>query len=159
MTTQKSDDAAVPGRELQISNVGRIPASVLKLIQATPKKEWSKIRAYLIGSEEEGELIEMLPEVNRVMSVCLPKLIGRVRKHEITGDQLDQGYQQLHDAIHGVRQALYALLILAGFKDPEKKDFKTPESTPAAAMPAEDLTRPGKAPAAVPDKLALAGRS
>lgn len=159
MTTLKSNDASVPGRELQISSVGRMPAAVLKLIQATPKKEWSKIRAYLIGSEEEGELIDMLPEVNRVMSVCPPKLVGRVRKHEITSDQLDQGYQQLHDAINGVRQALYALLILAGFKDPEKKDSKTPESAPAAEKPAEDLARLGKAPGAAPDKLALAGRS
>lgn len=158
MTTQKSNDPEVPGRELQISNVGRIPASVLKLIQGTPKKEWSRIRAYLVGSDEEGQLIDMLPEMNRVMSICLPKLIGRVRKHEITGDQLDQSYQQLHDAINGVRQAIYALLILAGFKDPEKKDPKTPESA-AATKPAEDPARPGKAPAATPDKLALAGRS
>lgn len=159
MTTPQSNGTDVPGKELQVSNVGRIPASVLKLCQATPKKEWPKIRAFLIGSDEEGQLIDMLPEVNRVMSVCPPKLVGRVRKHEITGDQLDQGYQQLHDAINGVRQALYALLILAGFKDPEKKDSKVPESAPAATKPAEDPTRPGKAPGAAPDKVALAGRS
>src|SRR5258708_7242568 len=159
MTTQKSNDAAAPGKEPQNSGVERIPAAVHKLMQTTPKKEWPKIKAFLIGSEEEGELVEMLPEVNRVMRVCPPKLVGRVRKHEITGDQLDQGYQQLHDAIHGVRQALYALLVLAGFKDPEKKDFKTPEASPAAAMPAEDLARPGRAPGVAPDKLALAGRS
>lgn len=159
MTTPKANESGVPGKELHISNVGRLPAAVLKLLQATPKKEWPKIRAYLVGSDEEGQLVDMLPEVNRVMSVCPPKLVGRVRKHEITGDQLDQGYQHLHDAINGVRQALYALLILAGFKDPEKKDTKTPEPVPAAAKPAEDPVRPGKAPAAAPDKLALAGRS
>jgi hypothetical protein len=157
MTTQKADDAAVPGRELQISNVGKIPASVLKLIQTTPKKEWSKIRAYQIGSEEEGELIEMLPAVNRVMTVCIPKLVGRVRKHEIKGDQLDQAYQQLHDAIHGLRQTLYALIILAGFKDPEKKESKPEESAPETAVPVEDLEPATKVAPAAPDRLALAG--
>jgi len=159
MTTQKSNHPEVPGRELQISSIGRIPVSVLKVIQATPKKDWSRIRAYLVGSDEEGQLIDMLPDVNRVMSICLPKLIGRVRKHEIRGDQLDQAYQQLHDAISGVRQAIYALLLLAGFKDPEKKDPKAPESAPVAAKPAEDPARSGKAPGAAPDKFALVGRS
>jgi len=33
------------------------------------------------------------------------KLVGRVRKHEITGDQLDQGYTQINDAINEVEQA------------------------------------------------------
>lgn len=159
MTTEKSNDVAVAGRELQVSNAGRIPASVHKLIQTTPKKEWSKIRAYLVGSDEEGELIEMLPIVNRVMTVCLHKLVGRVRKHEITAKQLDQGYQQLHDAIHGVRQVLYALIILAGFKDPEKKESQTPEPAPEASKPAEAPTLSGKAPGAAPGKLAVAERS
>lgn len=153
MTTQNANEAVLSGRELQISNVGRIPASVHKLIQATPKKEWSKIRAYLIGSEEEGELIEMLPVVNRVMTICLHKMAGRVRKHEITGDQLDEGYQQLHDAIHGLRQKLYALIILAGFKDPEKKDSKPEETAPGAETPAADL-----APVVSPVKPVATGR-
>lgn len=159
MTTQKSNDTAISGKEPQISGSDRIPAAVLKLMQATPKKEWTKIRAFLIGSEEEGELVEMLPEVNRVMRVCPPKLVGRVRKHEITGDQLDQGYQHLHDAIHGVRQALYALLVLAGFKDPEKKDSKHEETALAGAAPDKDLSPAPKAATQDSDRLALAGGS
>jgi hypothetical protein len=159
MTTQKPNDAAIPGKEPQISGSDRIPAAVLKLMQATPKKEWSKIRAFLIGSEEEGELVEMLPEVNRVMRVCPPKLVGRVRKHEITGDQLDQGYQQLHDAIHGVRQALYALLVLAGFKDPEKKAREPEEAAPVGSPPGKDLSSAPKAAPTDPDRFALAGGS
>lgn len=159
MITEKGFEGALPGKEPQNSRGDRLPAAVLKLIEATRKKEWSKIRAFQVGSEEEGELVEMLPEVNRVMRVCPPKLVGRVRKHEITGDQLDQGYQQLHDAIHGVRQALYALLILAGFKDPEKKDREPEESPQASAAPAEDPgPRPKAAPAAS-QRLELASGS
>ncbi|HLY76244.1 MAG TPA: hypothetical protein VKU80_19240 [Planctomycetota bacterium] len=159
MTTEKSTDGALPGKEPQNASGDRIPASVLRLMQTTPRKEWSKIKAFFIESEEEGELFEMLPEVNRVMKVCPPKLVGRVRKHQITGDQLDQGYQLLHDAIHGVRQALYALLILAGFKDPEKKESKSEEAAPADRAPAEILTSAVRAAPPAADRFAQAGGS
>ncbi len=154
MTTEKNTDEAVPGKESKAYDLERVPAAVLKLIETTPKKERSKIRAFLIETEQEAELVEMLPAVYRVMTVCPPKLVGRVRKHEITYDDFEQGYQQLHDAIHGVRQALYALLILAGFKDPEKKDPKPEGSAPA---PAEDRTSAAGAAPADPGRFALAG--
>jgi hypothetical protein len=100
----------------------------------------------------------MLPEMHRVMKICPPKLVGRVRKREITGDELDQGYRQLHDAIHGVRQAMYALLHLAGQKDPRlpsAEKSKSKAESPAApeeAPRAEEsgITAPGGAlPAAM----------
>ncbi len=114
----------------------KIPAAVKKLMLATPRKDWPKIRALLVESEEEVELVELLAEMNRVMKICPGKLVGRVRKHEITGDQLDQGYTQINDAINGVEQALYALLHLAGYKD-----FRLPEDSSAAAAP--EMSKPG----------------
>jgi hypothetical protein len=159
MTPQKNTDGTIPEKDAPSTTPDRIPAAVQKLMNSTPRKKWSKIRAFLIESEEEGELVEMLPEVNQAMKACLPKLVGRVRKKEITGDDLDLGYQQLHDAIHGVRQALYALLVLAGFKDPELKDPKPEEPAPADALPAAEATSTGRVAPAPPGRFALAERS
>ena len=159
MTTEKTMDDTAPGKESKNYDLDRVPVAVLKLIDSTPKKERSKIRAFLIGTEEEAELVEMLPEVNRVMTVCPPKLVGRVRKHEITGDQFEQGYQQLHDAIHGVRQALYAVLILAGFEDPENKELKPKGSVPVGPAPTKDLAPGASADSADPGRFAHAGGS
>ena len=115
----------------------KIPAAVKKLMLATPRKDWPKIRALLVESREEEELWELLAEMHRVMKVCPAKLIGRVRKHEITGGQLDQGYTEINDAINGVEQALYALLHLAGYKD-----FRLPEDSIAAGEP--ETPEPGR---------------
>jgi hypothetical protein len=128
--TEPKKSAGTSPQKLEESASDKIPAAVRKLMIATPKKEWPKIRALLVESEEEVELVELLAEMHRVMKVCPGKLVGRVRKHEITGDQLDQAYTQINDAINGVEQALYALLHLAGCKD-----FRLPEDSRRAADP------------------------
>lgn len=124
----------------------RIPPSVQKLMQSTPLREWGRIRAFLIESEEEGDLVEMLPEMRRVMKICPPKLIGRVRKREITGEDLDRGYRQLHEALHRVREAMHALLLLAGYRDfrlpGPGKGAKNAEAAAATAPVATSPPRP-----------------
>jgi len=113
---------------------GRVPQAVRQLMEAAPPGEWAKIRAFLIESEEEGELLELLPDMNRVMKFCPPRLVGRVPKREVTGDELDWGYMRLHDAIHGVRTAIYSILHLAGFRDhPMPPSPKTAASADRAA--------------------------
>lgn len=176
MTAPKNTEGTAAVRDSQSATPDRLPAALRKMLQATPKNDWSKIRFFLVESEEEGELVEMLPEMNRVMKACLPKLIGRVRKHEITGDELDQGYMQLHDAIHGVRQALYVLLHLAGYRDsPIPQPLKAagapdgpegfeggsrPESPPGREEHADPLTGPlAPRSGAVPEKSAALMRS
>jgi hypothetical protein len=136
MTAPKKTEGALAEKDSQSLPPDRLPAALRKMLQATPKNDWSKIRAFFVESEEEGELVEMLPEMNRVMKVCPPKLVGRVLKHEITGDELEKGYMQLHDAIHGVRQALYALLHLAGYRD-----YQMPQSLKVGGGP-EEGSRP-----------------
>ena len=140
MTALKNTDAALPEGESAPANPDRIPSAVQKIMLATPQKEWPKIRGFLIESEEEGELVEMLPEMKRAMKACLPKLVARVRRKEITGDDLDRGYQQLHDAIHGVRQAMYALLHLAGYKDPRLPSAKNGDSRAQASAFEEEAS-------------------
>lgn len=137
----------------------KLPPAVRKLLGSAPEKDWPKIRAFLIESEEEGELVEMLPEINRVMKLCPAKLMGRVGRREISADQLDKAYTQFHDSIHGVRQALYALLQLAGFRDyrsredrepAEKRPTSSNEVQPGAEFPRAVPPEPQKASAPGP---------
>jgi hypothetical protein len=100
---------------------------VRQLLGATPEQDWPKIRAFLAESEEELELIELLPLIHRVMMQGPARLMGRIWKGEVSVDQPDRAYSQLHDSIHGVRQAALALLELAGFRD-----FRAREEGPLA---------------------------
>lgn len=137
MTEPKAPESTAPAAADQ-SILSKFSPAVRKLLASTPEKDWPRIRAFLIESEEEGELIEMLPEVNRVMKFCPAKLMGRVGKREITVDQLDKAYTMLHDSIHGVRHALQSLLHLAGFRD---------HRTGVERMPAREVP-PGPIPGA-----------
>jgi hypothetical protein len=163
MTAIRTTDPATPEKGVDPGCLERLPASVRKLVLATPEKEWSKIRAHLVESEEEGELVEMLPDMNRVMSVCPKKLLKRVLRRELSAQDFDQGFRKLHDALHGVRQAIYAILQQSGCKIPDSKPGESdedvePESGPAEAAPPKtaaaasgDAPR-GAAPAPAPGK-------
>ena len=156
MTAPEKTGGTSPGKDLDRATLERLPAAVRMLIQATPVREWPRIRACLVESQEEGDLAEILPEMNRVMRICPAKLVGLVQKREITGDELDQGYMKLHDAIHGVRQALYGLLHLAGYRDYRiPQASKTPGTPEGPAAPASSH-RPEASPGGEgrPDPLA-----
>jgi hypothetical protein len=176
MTAPKKTDETPLETELEGPTPERIPAALRKVLRATPSDEWSKIRFFLVESEEEGELVELLPEMRRGMKTCMPKLVKRVRKREITAQELDRGYMQLHDAIHGVRQALYALLHLAGYRDyripkapnagegpggpAEEGGESEPESLAGLEERSEALAGPpGPGPGVVPEKPAVLVRS
>lgn len=130
MTGLKSPEVAVPGAADQ-GLLSKLSPAARKLFASMPEKEWSRIRAFLVESEEEGELVEMLPEVNRVMKYCPAKLMGRVGKREISVEQLDKAYTMLHDSIHGVRHALQSLLHLAGFRDNRAAEERALVAAPA----------------------------
>jgi hypothetical protein len=126
----KKPEAASPEKPQEAPATQKLPLSIRKLLGSTPEKDWPKIRAFLVESEEELELVEMLPEINRVMKQCPAKLMGKIWKREISVDQPDRAYTQLHDSIHGVRQAADALLELAGFRD-----YRGGEGGPAGSAP------------------------
>lgn len=94
--------------------LSRLPAGLRRLLRQTPEREWSRIRTFLVESQEEGDLAELLPEVNRAMRICPGKMIARIRAQEITGQEVDEVYRKLHEAIHAVRQAVYRVYALAG---------------------------------------------
>jgi hypothetical protein len=162
MNAPNSTESALPEKPAPPVGPDRIPPAVRKVMESTAPKLWPKLRAYVIGSEEEGELIEMLPEMHRVMTMVPPKLLGLIRKRKLTAEAYTHGFAQLHDSLHGVRQAMYALLHLAGYKvdsppeveAPEEKPGEAPPELPAASPPA--LERPGAlAPSAQPGSLAI----
>lgn len=137
MTGPKIAEAAVlPAQEP--GTITKFSPSLRKLLAATPEKEWTRIRAFLVESDEEGQLVEMLPEMNRVMKFCPARLMGRVGRREISVDQIDQAYTMLHDSIHGVRHAIQALLHLAGILNPragEKRVLAPRDPAPAVPHP------------------------
>ena len=143
MTLPKTAEPAVPGTAPGTGALSKLPPALRRLLASTPEKEWTKLRVFLVGSPEEGELVEMLPELGRVMKYCPAKLVGRVGRREISGEQLDRAYTQLHDSLHGVREAIHALLHLAGFQDFRPQGEPVPPQAPV--RPAEAAS-PRQAP-------------
>lgn len=94
--------------------IAKLSAGLRRLLESLPEREWYRIRAFHIQSDEEGQLAEMLPLIRRAMEACPPKVIARIRAKEITGNQVDDGYRKLHESIHGVREALLHLFELSG---------------------------------------------
>src|SRR5579863_6444129 len=92
MMPYKSPEPGTAPSSTDAAGSQKLPPVVRKLLASTPEKEWPKIRAFLIESQEEGELVDMLPEMNRVMKYCPGRLLGMVGKREITADQLDKAY-------------------------------------------------------------------
>ena len=131
----RKPEAVVPAPSASAPTNPPLPVSIRQLLGATPLADWPKIRAFLAESEEELELIELLPLIHRVMMQGPSRLMGRIWKREISVDQPDRAYSRLHDSIHGVRQAALALLELAGFRD-----FRACEEGPLpGAAPGRDL--------------------
>ena len=151
MTLPKTGETALPGSTPENGAVQKMPSALRKLLASTPEKDWPKLRGFLVECEEAGELVDLLPEMTQVVKTCLAKIMGRVGRREISADQLDKAYTQLHDCIDGVRQALQELRHLAGFEDVRppgetdpagKTGVTEPEvpTGPRAARPARSLS-------------------
>lgn len=124
----------------------RLPAGIRRLVTTFPQREWYKLRSFLIESEEEGDLAEMLPQANRAMKICPNKIVRRIRLREITGEQVDEAYNRLHDAIHGVRKAFHELFRLSGMSEkPPRRDVR-PTRTKAAGKEPVKTPTPAAAP-------------
>jgi hypothetical protein len=148
MTALQHPESAVPGASpADASALAPLPPALRRLLLSTPEKDWPKLRAFRIESQEEGDLVEMLPELGRVMKYCPAKLVGRVGRREISGEQLDRAYTQLHDSLHGVRQAIQGLLHLAGFQDYRPRGEPT---SGTALSGAAETGSPAKAPGNAP---------
>ena len=85
--------------------VERLSLSLKNLLGALPEREWNQIRAFHVESDEEGQLLEMVPRMNRAMKICPGQVIRRLNLRKITAQEIDEAYNRLHDAIQGVRQA------------------------------------------------------
>lgn len=111
---KKSPAGAAAPQSLSMIPVAKLSAGLRRLLETMPERDWYRIRSFLIQTDEEGQLAEMLPLMRRAMESCPPKVIARIRAKEITGNQVDDGYRKLHEAIHGVREALLHLFELSG---------------------------------------------
>lgn len=137
----------------------RIPPGIRRILSALPERDWYRLRTFVVESGEEGQLADLLPRVKRAMSICPPRMISRIRGREITGEAVDQVYSRLHEAIHGVRQAVLAVFDLAGVAPdrsrpawPKKSSKPALAAVPPAAVPPASPELPDLAvPAPVAD--------
>ena len=141
MTLPKTGETASSGTTPEIGAVQKLPSALRKLLLSTPEKDWPKLRAFLIECEQASELVDLVPEMNRVMKTCNARIMARVGRREVAADQLDKAYTQLHDSMHGVRHALQAILHLAGFEDVRPPAETDPTDTAGPPDP-ELLTMP-----------------
>jgi|SRR5579863_8183538 len=111
---------------------GRLPPALQSVLSALPEESWHRIRVLLIRSQEEGDLVDLCPDLYRVMTLCPPRLVTRARAGEIRFEEFDLGYARLHEAIHGVREALSCLLDLAGLGPPGLRPAASGSGAPAA---------------------------
>jgi len=117
----------------------KLPLGLRKLLAALPEREWYRIRSFVVESNEVGELVELIPQANRAMEKCPARMIHRIRTKEITGQQVDEVYNGLHDAIHGVRQAVHQIFRLAGLQPTKpriSREAPDPEEPPGEDVPA-----------------------
>ena len=78
----------------------KIPLGIRRFLRSIPEREWHKVKAFLINSDEEGQIGEMLPLARRAMDLCPPRMIARIRSKEITGKE-----DALHSALSMCREA------------------------------------------------------
>jgi len=141
MPLPKTAETTLPGTAPENGALTKLPSALRKLLVATPEKDWPKLRGFLVECEEAGELLDLLPEMTRVMKTCPAKIMGRVGRREISTDQVEKAYTQLHDSMHGVRQALQEILHVAGFEDVRPPAEPDPAGKAEAPDP-EPLTAP-----------------
>jgi hypothetical protein len=132
-------------RRLDPSVLERLPPAVKKALQSVTEAEWPKMKVVIVACEPAGDLAELIPEMNRVMQICPTILSNREWRGEISRDQSDQAYGRLHDSVHGVRQAMYAILHLAGFR-PQSRAARR-EAVPPPGKPASLSEKPSQDPA------------
>jgi len=150
MTLPKTAESVMPGTAPEPGALTKLPSALRKLLVATPEKDWPKLRGFLVECEEAGDLLDLVPEMTRVMKTCPAKIMGRVGRREISSAQAEKAYTQLHDSMHGVRQALQEILHVAGFEDvrppavPDpagKAGAPDPEPPPAPRAPRPEQAR------------------
>ena len=136
MTTSANHEAdAAMTNNLEAVIADRLSAADRKLLQATPVKGWPKLRIVSVVCQEAGELVELVPEMNRVMKICPAMILARGHRGEIPQTQGTEGYAQLHDAVNNVRNALNTMLYLAGFRVPASAAGKTAPPTFSSGTP------------------------
>ncbi len=148
----KDDENLVPTPDTPGETIAldRLPAGFRRLLKSLPERDWSRLRTFVIDCEEVGQLAETIPLASRAMEVCPPRMIARIRAKEITGQQVDDVYNAFHDAIHGVRQAVFRIFQLTALS-PQRGPKGAPVEAPKPAkVELPPLPGPAKRPPAPP---------
>jgi hypothetical protein len=135
MTEPKKSEGMSAGKAPDLTLLDRLPAAAKKFLLATPENDWPKLRLVICGCEPAGDLMELVSEMNRVMQICPGIISAREWKGQLARSTGDKAYCRLHDAVHGVRQALHEILHRAGLLEAVQPRPARPEGNATA----EDL--------------------
>ncbi len=131
MAEPKKSEGTATSKAPEAALLDRLPATAKKFLLATGENDWPQLRLILCGCEPAGDLIELASEMNRAMQICPPIISTREWNGQLARGTGDKAYCRLHDAVHGVRQALHEILHLAGLLKvvqprPAKPDGNSP---------------------------------
>jgi hypothetical protein len=142
MNELRKSEGSVGQKSPEATLLDRLPAAAKKFLVATGQSDWPKLRLILCGCEPAGDLIELASEMNRAMQICPPIISTREWKGQLARGTGDKAYCRLHDAVHGVRQAVHEILHLAGLQ----KGVQPRPAKPDGNASAKPLTGPESAP-------------
>lgn len=102
MSEEKKPKAGAQEESVPLS---KLPASVRKLLDVTPTKEWYKIKALRAKFEESVELTRLVPVLDHILEIAPGRCVMRMRQSAITPQEIDDAFRKIRDAINGLKDA------------------------------------------------------
>jgi hypothetical protein len=131
------DGRFIPAKDLH--------ASLKRLLDETPRKQWYRIKGVRAETWEAVELLKAIYAVGYLLKAAPEKLVKRIMAGEIDAKAFETGFRNLRDKINSVRDACQDLAELAQVELRIWSEKAEPEhaleETPLTVLPG-----PGQAP-------------
>ena len=133
----KEPERAKSGEVDRTVPLGALPASLRKLLEETPRKEWYQIRAIRATYEETIELALILNALQYLRKVTPEKLLNRVTDGEVEERYFYGSYREIRDQIRILREKCEALAKISqvevkAWSDGRGRKRKAATATPGA---------------------------
>jgi DNA-binding TFAR19-related protein (PDSD5 family) len=135
----ESDERSIAMKDLH--------ASLKRLLDETPRKQWYRIKGVRAETWEAVELLKAIHAVGYLLKSAPEKLVMRIMAGEIDAKAFENGFRNLRDRINSVRDACQDLAELAKVELRIWSEKAEPEEAPLTPFPT-----PGETP-----KLKTAG--
>lgn len=110
----RAEGRAKPAQSDSTVPLGALPASLRKLLEATPRKEWYQIKAIRATFHETTELALILNALEYLRKVTPDKLLDRVMDGKVEERSFYAAYREIRDQIRILKEKCMALGTLSG---------------------------------------------